>query len=653
MRFRVRVAILLCPMLLALWSPVAGATEVEGRLYDYGGGGWKELFPWCGKVGESRMGGNFTDMGGYFRLNVEPGVYTFGFSRRFGLGPVIAPNVTVGETKTTYVTLMAQPPYRTGRSQDQITGHRQYAQGFVSRGEHVCQAWLDNDCPEGTTLVYAIHEGRPNGRQIGPDSADGRWAPGEVRLERGKTYYLTLRRQDDQPFSVYRVAPDANAPAYADGVELIDARLAGRVVADRTGIIVDSFAPEGPFIGPCRKTWGQSFVANGNGLGMVDFTPRIDGRKAGTTYLVRILKGGPGGEQVGPTKTTSGSNFVVWSATGFELRCILWNRGEVDLVPGQEYYIEIETQQEGFQIASHDGALLDGELFQDGTPVPGKCLDAVIIEYEPDDCPPPPVGQVSADLAGSAVQVSFDTPEDMDVNSAAILRSEGGDFKGLAKFYVCPGRTELYVDRATKPNREYTYSVLIFDAAGNNSPAKMATVAVKPITPETNLLVNGDFVSRSRAAGGLCPGWDTASISGGAMWSASKPSPDTPFYTIRAWQKYSLYDVVAYQRVPVTKGTTYALTAQTNRHEPWRNGNVNEVTLIGIDPLGGDDPAADSVVWSAPEYAADKWLAQIVRAKAQSDVITVYLRARAMYGGFGMEAVFGKASLTMAKGGAR
>jgi len=72
------------------------------------------------------------------------------------------------------------------------------------------------DVPEGTELAYAFREGRPNGRQIGPESSGGKWAYGQVRLERGKTYFLTVRRKDGEPFSVARVAANSDAARFQD-----------------------------------------------------------------------------------------------------------------------------------------------------------------------------------------------------------------------------------------------------------------------------------------------------------------------------------------------------------------------------------------------------------------------------------------------------
>jgi hypothetical protein len=651
-RFTRKVWIALAVPILAIPVPAVAGGDVHGRLYDPGGG-WKELFPWCVRTGEGKMVGNFTDMGGYFPLpGLQPGTYVFGFSRRFGLGPVIAPAVTVSEGKATYVVLLKCEPYDVHGGKDKSQAARLFAQGFVSRGECVRRAWFDLAVPQGTELIYAVREGTPDGRQIGPESPDGRWEPGQVRLLRGKTYFLAIHRKDGQPFSVLLARSDHAETAFADGRPIVGALIGGKINADRTGIIVDSFPKEGDLWGPCTSCFAQTFVARSTSLAMVDFIPAVGGgRREGTAYAIRVLESGPEGRQVGPTRISRGSDMIPSGYGGFQLRCALWNRDEVPLVPGRKYcigikyHVEAGQEPQSFRISTHEGDFMGGEFYKDNQVVQGKCLDTVMIEYEPDNSPPPPAVNLRADLAGTAVQLSFDVPEDMDVNAAAVSRSSNGQSEELARSYACPGRMEVYVDRDARPNRSYEYSVVLLDGAGNRSPAAKVSVQVKPLTAESNLLINGDFVASSSASGGLCPGWDTASLAHGASWSVSAPKNEGDAYHISAWQKYSTYDVVAFQKVPVAKGTTCTLTVMTDRKDPFNNGNVNEVTLVGIDPMGGSNPAADSVVWSASEYQSNTWLKQAARATAQSDNITVYLRARSLYSGFGMEGVFSKACL--------
>lgn len=652
-----RTVIVCLVILLAFTSQAPAAGEAQGRLYD-ARGGWKELFPWCTRVGDGKMAGNFTDMGGYFLIgNLEPGTYVFGFSRRFGLGPVISTPVAVEEGKTSYVCLLKSDPYRaSGRRSSQP--HRRFAQGFIASGECVRRVQIEVDSAEKARLVYAIHEGGPDGPRVGAESGDGTWEPGQVLLRRGVTYFFTVRRQDDQPFRM-SLAEDGPGQSFADGRPIPEADLGGRVVTDRDGIIVSSFPAEGELYGPCEERFGQTFVARGTSLAMVDFVPAIGGgRREGSRYTVRVLESGPGGAPVGATRLSSGSDMMVSAYHGFELRCALWGPGEVPLIPGRTYYLEVVAAQGPFRISTHDGRLLGGSLYRDGKPVEGKCLDAVIIEYEPDDSPPPPIGQLYADLAGTSVQLSFDVPEDMDISQAAVSRSSGsGPASELAVFSVCPGRTEIFVDRSPVPGHHYQYEVVLVDAAGNRSTPVARKLEVKPLTPDSNLLVNGDFVARAQASGGVCPGWDTARLDNGVLWSMSRPKDAGGFYSLRCWQEWRRYDVVAFQQVPVRKGQRLLFAADTLRKEPFNNGDVNEVTLIGIDPLGRTDPAADSVVWSAAEFATQTWTTQAVDAVAQSDVITVYLRARALQPGQGMEAGFAKARLNLlpalANGGAK
>jgi hypothetical protein len=608
---------------------------------------WGEMFIWAGKAGDSRMQGAFTEnITGRFEMQLESGTYTFGFSRKFGLGPIILPKVVVADGKTTPVALFYSDPYCV-HGTEKIDGYREYAQGFVGRGEYVRFVKVDVvDLPKDARLVFSFREGSPTGKQIGRESIDGYFKFGEVRLEKGKTYFLCVRRNDNQPFSVMKAPPIEGCPAYGDGRLLASSAIAGKIVADRIGITVSAFPEHGLLNGrACKSTMGQSFVARGTSLAMIDFIPAIgDGRRTQTVYTVRIRENGPGGKQIGPVKQSVGSDLMAGFHLGFQLRTILYSPGEVPLVPGNKYYIEISGESGGFQVSVNDSNMLEGEFFIDGELVPGKAIDMVIVEYTPDDCPPPSAINVTAEVVGTAVQIGFDVPENMDVNSAIISRTCGNKTEELASFYVCPGQTVVYTDRTVKLGNRYKYSVAIVDCAGNKSDVVTSEVVVGPLTKNGNLLINSNFIARGSVEG-VCPGWNTANISMGAVWSVVKDKDGQ--CRLQAWNRGHPYDVVAYQQVPVVRGKTYVLKVLTNRWDPFNNGRVNNISLLGIDPLGRDNPLADSVIWSAPEYVNDKWVEQSVKATAQSDAITVYLRARAIYGPWdpGMTIAFSRAIL--------
>lgn len=103
-----------------------------------------------------------------------------------------------------------------------------------------------------------------------------------------------------------------------------------------------------------------------------------------------------------------------------------------------------------------------------------------------------------------------------------------------------------------------------------------------------------------------------------------------------SYMAYSLWAQVTqngglYARAAVTPGLTYEASV-------WSNGfcaSTPPVPLgdckarIGIDPLGGRDPAAASVIWSAWDERANaapqQWRRLAVQAQAQSSVVTVFL----------------------------
>jgi len=106
-----------------------------------------------------------------------------------------------------------------------------------------------------------------------------------------------------------------------------------------------------------------------------------------------------------------------------------------------------------------------------------------------------------------------------------------------------------------------------------------------------------------------------------------------------------------HQRVAATPGATYTFSAWTFRHDSWNNGSNNEETWVGIDPTGGVDPTSPAIVWSGSLYSYRTWTQQSVTATASANRITVFLRARANYGGGDMRAVFDDCTLTQQQGG--
>lgn len=643
----VQVILLYC----TTWAFAAG--KVAGRLYDPGGSGWKEFFVWHYSNGGEHGSGDYTDMGGFWQnSNMAPGLYTFALSRMYDLGPVIKPNVLVEEGKTTRIAMIWPADYWVDPDANKISSpHKSFAQCWTSRGGSILSAGFnvvkeDEKLPD---ITYTIHEGSPSGRQIGPASKTG-WKYGEVLTEHGKTYCLVAK--SDQPFKVYLgQQKDLQGEVYFDGQKQENTVIAGRMKLDRDGLITQRFAWPGvgaEYSGPCQRTIGQTFTAKGTGLAIFDFTFLVGGgRIAGLGSTVRVLEGGPGGKQVGTTKYIK----HMWDG---HLRNHAWARGECPLTPGKTYYIEITAENGPFQVLRVRDDLPGGCMYMDGKPLSEYDIDTCLIEYEEDNSPPSAVKAVTVDSAGNAYQVTFDIPKDMDCSMVDIRRAEGDAdptrVKPITRMYISADQTYVYVDRDVKPGKKYQYALTVLDESGNESTPVIVETQPLSAAAESNLLVNGNFIAREKGGGGIAPGWEYMFVHGGAATFMGGPRKEgAEGGSIWFWNKYSRYDCVFYQQVPVKKGSSYRLTAYAKVGEPWKNGNVNEISFVGIDPLGRLDPTAPEVVWSSPNYIPGEWIQQSVWATAGNTTITIYLRARSMYGGYGMETAFSEAKLAEIK----
>jgi hypothetical protein len=136
-------------------------------------------------------------------------------------------------------------------------------------------------------------------------------------------------------------------------------------------------------------------------------------------------------------------------------------------------------------------------------------------------------------------------------------------------------------------------------------------------------------------------GWDVSYVDG------SKPGPVRPEiqpedtergdrgvhsgrYGVKLTHAYAFYDAALYKRFTVGEGTEVEFYAWTTADSP---GLV--AGRVGIDPYGGTDHKAGSVVWSEwygtanPGFEPYRWQQLMSIAIAQADTITVFLGASA------------------------
>lgn len=171
------------------------------------------------------------------------------------------------------------------------------------------------------------------------------------------------------------------------------------------------------------------------------------------------------------------------------------------------------------------------------------------------------------------------------------------------------------------------------------SPAPSLTRTASPVPTTTRtatavppLLVNGDFEAT----------WSTG-------WTRYDRWPDLPAFnderghpesrhngaqSLRIFNEFRCHLSGVYQRVPVTQFQTYVFSAwvrtfgsSSSTFPGPSDLSITDAGEVGIDPNGGIDPGATSVIWGRHE-GTEQWRKVSVQAVALSNRITVFVQAR-------------------------
>lgn len=161
-----------------------------------------------------------------------------------------------------------------------------------------------------------------------------------------------------------------------------------------------------------------------------------------------------------------------------------------------------------------------------------------------------------------------------------------------------------------------------------------------PVLAQDNLLQNGGFEAEqynlvSVGADGtqynVPIAWGGVSIvqSGGSTWQNIQPNgfPHTfgfvhgggrSFNISRGWATFTAY---IYQTVAVMPDTPVRAGAFA-----FMQGHPSAVARVGIDPTGGVNPFADTVIWTE-SYDKNRWIQLEISTTAQADFVTLFLFA--------------------------
>lgn len=314
-----------------------------------------------------------------------------------------------------------------------------YYQTFVARGAsittvgfRVVHDGVDGEGPGGQTLLASVHKKGPGTpdtwEQVGPavavpnvDSGGGKmynwtaaWLSGEVPTTPGETYAVHLRAE--KPGGTFQMfwRPDENreSDCYRVG-EQGGTGFQGRdlwmaISSDCDGLLIaynKRIQKEYVHLVGFAHKYTQTYVARGRSLAGVVTYAAFGGAQPGIPrqrVAVRVREGGPDGPQVGIEKIAIGNGIhtgdASWGTFG-----VVFAPGEVPLVPGKTYAIEMESIENYESLHGYvniKGAVSDdrpgfnpysmqapetyeqGTAYRNGTEDLGLDLEMQIVEYE-------------------------------------------------------------------------------------------------------------------------------------------------------------------------------------------------------------------------------------------------------------------------------
>lgn len=690
------LAIILCP--------AGEARQITGTTYHLNSAGslgrTHEQLVFCNDSANLYHGTYLTYLNGEYKFLMLPlGIY--GLVMR-APRPEIVTGIDLTYVPDQVIDIIADHYYDLGGNTWMERWAREVGQDFIATGENITEA-VFTLASDPTTLRASFHAGGPGGPQIGPYDyfslglISGRnYKYNTYPTIPGKRYYVQLRRQDNMLWSSWiRLDQPPGYPLgtiWYDGVPDPSTDLNMRLDGKNDGLNKDYSVGSGDWWTALR--FGQQFRALGNDLACLFL--HLGGEEGPINVIVTIRENGPGGAQVGVQKYIGANRDI---ETG-----IVYQPGQVPLVPGQIYYVEIEKQN-GTQLTSYvarsGNPYPDGMCYLNNNPAPTWDLALGIYTRE---APRIPINisniQVSA-LSNTTATITWET--DVDAMTQVEYWPEGGNItthvwteldETLAYSHqvtlsgLTHGTQYRYVVRSYRDtSHEYavsgentftTTAVLgsisgtVCDEAGAGIPGAKVEAYPGPETatsgaggaysipdanvgevvavasadlacPQTvydlslaesealevnfglrreeNLLANPGFES-------MLDGWTIFGEFDGSLQSGVY---DVPAHSGNRYAgAISSYDTKIggiWQQVAATPGHVYR--AEVYVYTCSLDGGSTKTDSrcsIGIDPYGGTDPDASTVVWAPYRAPRSYWTLVSVEAEAQAPTVTVFLR---------------------------
>lgn len=534
-------------------------------------------------------------------------------------------------------------------------GYYEFGQTFVATGP-VSMVYLR--CPFNTSYSLTIHEGGPDGLQIGVARSFGGgdqrpiYGYGDMPTAAGRTYYARIRTASPAIGGVLMQMdprPDFSDPMPGGCLWLgngatrqpfPDRDLGLVIMSDDDGLLTDLFArPAGTAVSDVASV-GQTLVARGSGLISAAFWLADP---AAPACRVRILEDGPGGAPVGTAKVGKPARV-----TADPEMLVTWSPGECPLEPGRTYYAEV-TRSDGGALNSvyvnRSNPFPHGQAFANHSPLLGVDLAGTLIEETAPgraaELPvrflsDPSVAENDRGTNGLVVRWTTDVAADAQIEFAAVTPpySDTITVTNLAT-------THALALNGLTPHTLYHLRVSSAAPGRRRAVSRDFTASTRPRRP--NLLANPGFEDGSGSSPRRAiPGWQkTGGLDMGAAngtWFGELP-PRTGSWLFQGALNGSTSDGTVYQRVPVTAGRRYTFSAwaftkplervnnQTvEKYDVWNDRNRLIYLRLGLDPTGGTNPNAATVQWTPRAYSHLHYSNLARNATAQAAFLTVFIR---------------------------
>lgn len=548
-------------------------------------------------------------------------------------------------------------------------GYHEFGQTFVASGP-VTMIYLRDPLNTAFTRTVTVHAGGPGGAQVGlartyGNGGDQRliYGYGQMPTGAGQTYYLRLRTPAVSTKAVIMQMdprPDFSDPMPGGCLWLgnggtptpfPDRDLGVIIMSDDDGLLTDLFARPGGTVWNSATSVGQTFIARGVSLISAAFW-LADASVPG--YVVRVFEGGPGGAQVGtakrgkPARVTADPEMIV-----------VWPPGECPLTPGETYYLEVTRDGGGTfnsVYANPANPFAFGQAYLNGNPASASVdlAGTIMVEASSGSATQPEVRFTGDPVVPEALRGSNTLTLRWNTDVAADSVVEYAvNHPPYTLGWTNLGSVLAHEATLTNLLPHTLYHFRVRSRRPDYRPAVSRDFVICTLPAAGNLLANPGFETGS-GSGPARPvvGWTTGgsmdikAADGGWFWGLT---PRSGGWLLQGAVNGSSSDGHIYQRVTgVTAGRDYTFSAwvqtamrenDTWKYDVWNNRDRLIHIRLGIDPAGGTNPNAASVVWTPRMYSHRRYTQLATSAIAQGSALTVFVRMQGSGGQWHLYAV--------------